>query len=124
MLLRLFLALTGLGWLLYGLYCFARPSSLSLIAGVSGSAPSGVTELRAMYGGLQAAVGLFVFSSCWKPNLQRSALHTLIVLYLGLGFSRLAAALLHGDISAYTLAVIPIELVSATLAILLLRTRD
>ena len=47
---RIFLALSALVWLLYGLYCLLVPGSLAEAAGVAATTPTGTTELRAMYG--------------------------------------------------------------------------
>ena len=56
---RIFLLLSALLWLPYGIYCWLHPSYLAEAAGV---VFQGSTELRAMYGGLQAALG-FEFTS-------------------------------------------------------------
>ena len=59
---RIFLLLSALLWLPYGIYCWLHPSALAEAAGVAFQSPTGSTELRAMYGGLQAALG-FEFTS-------------------------------------------------------------
>jgi hypothetical protein len=54
---RIFLGLSALIWLPYGLLCFFQPAGLAESAGVTFTNATGATELRAMYGGLQAAIG-------------------------------------------------------------------
>jgi hypothetical protein len=69
---RIFLVVSGLIWVPYGLYCFFQPGSLAEAAGVAFMSPTGETELRAMYGGLQAAVGTVAFAGALRPDLARS----------------------------------------------------
>ena len=62
---RIFLALSALIWLPYGVFCLIQPQFLAGAAGVAFTSPTGSTEIRAMYGGLSAytAAGLgFEFS--------------------------------------------------------------
>ena len=54
---RIFLLVSTLVWLPYGIYCFFAPGFLAGAAGVAALSPTGRTELRAMYGGLQAGIG-------------------------------------------------------------------
>ena len=58
MITREFLASSALVWLPYGLYCFAHPEALRAMAGIVIESPTASTELRAMYGGLQAGLGV------------------------------------------------------------------
>ena len=60
---RAFLIFSVLLWLPYGLYLMFQPGYLSEIAGLQGATPTGITELRAMYGGLQAALGAFAVAA-------------------------------------------------------------
>lgn len=117
----IFLILEGLGWLLYGLYCFADPSALSASAGVTYVSPTGSTELRAMYGGLQAAVGLLALGGVLRTDLRRSALLTIAFLTGGLFTARFLGLLIDGGVSGYTLAGLLFESASAALAVWLLR---
>jgi len=118
---RIFLAFETLVWLPYGIYCFLVPAYLAEAAGVAFQSPTGSTELRAMYGGLQAALGVLTLSGAWRASLTRPALLTLAFLSSGLGSTRLLGALLDGGWSAYTGAGLVFEFLSATLAIRFLR---
>ena len=53
-----FLILTTVVWVPYGLMCFLDPAALAESTGVVASTPTASTEIRAMYGGLQIAIGL------------------------------------------------------------------
>jgi hypothetical protein len=117
---RIFLALSALVWLPYGLWCFAAPGFLAGAAGVSFLTPTGSTELRAMYGGLQAALGALALLGALRAPLRRPALIALGFLASGLGLARLLGALLDGDVSAYTAMGLGFEWTTAALAMILL----
>jgi hypothetical protein len=99
---RIFLALSTLLWLPYGLWCFFAPGFLAGSAGVSFLSPTGSTELRAMYGGLQAAIGALALAGTLRAPLRRPALLALGFLASGLGLARLGGVALDGGFSSYT----------------------
>lgn len=99
---RLFLGFFAFSFLAYGLYCFVQPGALAEIAGVVSTSPTGNTELRAMYGGLQVAAGALALAALWRADLVHPALVTFLFLGLGLFTGRLLGALLDGGWSAYT----------------------
>ncbi len=113
---RVFLALSALVWLPYGIYCFFAPHSLADAAGVVYSSPTGSTELRAMYGGLQAGIGLLAGLGVFRASLRRPALVALAFLTGGLVTTRLLGAALDGGVSSYTATAIVFELTSVVLA--------
>jgi hypothetical protein len=117
---RVFLGLSALLWLPYGVFCFVEPSALAGSAWVAANAPTGVVELRAMYGGLQIALGALAGMAVWRPALVRPALIALAFLCSGLFSARLLGAGLSRDLSSYTAMALGFELVSAALALWLL----
>ena len=120
---RIFLGLSALLWLPYGIACFLFPDLLASegSAGLVASNATASTEIRAMYGGLQAAIGVFVGLAALRPRLVQPALLMTGFLTTGLFVSRFAGALVDGGFSAYTLMGLGFELVSAGLAWWLLR---
>lgn len=120
---RIFLALSALLWLPYGLYCFFQPGSLGDAAGVAFTSPTGATELRAMYGGLQAAIGTLCLLGVVSPAWRTHALVALGFLTAGLGLARLFGVAAGGGMSAYTVAALVFEFASAGLALALARKR-
>jgi len=118
---RIFLGLCALLWLPYGLYCFFAPASLAEAAGVVGSTPTGATELRAMYGGLQSALGLLLGCAVLRASWVRPALLAVAFLTGGLGIARLSGLILDGGFSSYTGMGLAFEFTSALVAIALLR---
>lgn len=117
---RLFLAASALVWLPYGLLCFFAPGTLSEIAGVASTTPTGTIELRAMYGGLQVALGVLAGAAVLQPSLRRPALLALAFLCGGLCTARLIGALLGSELSSYTAFGLLFELLSSTFATRLL----
>jgi Domain of unknown function (DUF4345) len=120
---RVFLAFEALLWLPYGIYCFVVPSYLGAIGGVAFVSPTGSTELRAMYGGLQIGLGALSLAGALRESLTRAALLTLAFLASGLGSTRLLGVLLDGGLSGYTGAGLFFELLTAALAIRFLRSQ-
>jgi Domain of unknown function (DUF4345) len=106
---RIFLALCAVLWLPYGLMCLVNPGSLAEAAGVVATSATGTVELRAMYGGLQAAVGALALAGALRPDLAPHALLALGSLSAGLGITRLASAVLAGSFESYTLGALTLE---------------
>ena len=117
---RWFLAANVLIWFPYGLWCFFDPGTLAGSAGVEATTPTGVTELRAMYGGLQMSIGLLAAAGFARVSARRPALLALAFLAGGLAVSRLIGAILDDSFSAYTTGAVIFELVAALIAIRLL----
>jgi Domain of unknown function (DUF4345) len=113
---RVFLALSALLWLSYGIYCFFVPGSLAEAAGIGFATPTGSTELRAMYGGLQAGLGLLAGLAVARRSLVRPALVALAFLAGGLATARLLGVVLDGGLSSYTQMGLAFELVTVAVA--------
>lgn len=97
------------------------PSTLAAFAGLVPATITGEVELRAMYGGLQSAVGVIAVIGALRPALESGALLTLTCLYVGLCSTRIGSAVMLGDSSAYTIGAASFESLSAVICILLLR---
>lgn len=117
---RVFLGLNALLWLPYGLYCLLDPGFLAEAAGVAASSTTGTIELRAMYGGLQAAVGALAALAVLRASWVRPALAMLAFLCAGLFLGRALGAGLGGELSLYTTLALGFELLCALLAAALL----
>lgn len=118
-----FLGFSVLVWLPYGLFLVAQPGFLDGAAGVAASTPTGTTELRAMYGGLQAALGCLALAGLLRADLRRTALTALAFLTAGLGATRALGVAVDGGFSGYTAAALVFEWGSAAAALLLLAAR-
>lgn len=118
---RVFLVVSALIWLPYGIYCFLAPGSLAAAAGVTATSATGTTELRAMYGGLQAALGLLAGLAVFRASLVRPALLALAFLTGGLATARLLGVALDGGLSSYTAMGLGFELATVAIASALVR---
>jgi len=114
--LRVFLAFSAVVWLPYGVFCFFHPAFLAEAAGVTATTTTAIIELRAMYGGLEFAIGFLAALAVFREPLRRPALVTLAFLCSGLALSRLLGAIIHAEVSAYTGSAIAFELASAGFA--------
>ncbi len=118
---RIFLGLSVLLWVPYGIYCFVQPGALAEAAGVVSTSATGSTELRAMYGGLQVAIGALALAGFLRENLTASALLAIAFLCGGLFSARLLGLVFDGGFSAYTGMGLAFEAVSLSFALLLFR---
>jgi len=118
---RVFLGFSALLWLPYGVLCLAMPSFLEGAAGVAATTTTGTVELRAMYGGLQIAIGVLCGLGYASSTWRRNALMTLGMLTAGLGLARLAGVVAAGELSSYTAAGLAFEFASAFFAFTLAR---
>lgn len=106
---RLFLLANVAVWLPYGLYLVLHPEFLRGAAGVAAESPTGTTELRAMYGGLQAAIGLLALRGLVQPQTERLAITAITGLAAGLFSARLVGVVLDGGLSTYTVSGLVFE---------------
>jgi hypothetical protein len=118
---RIFLGASALVWLPYGVFCFLVPDFLGDTIGLAAGAPTARTELRAMYGGLQAGLGSLALGGALRAELRRPALLALAFLCAGLALARGGGALVDGGVTGYTAVGLLFEIASALLAGLLLR---
>jgi hypothetical protein len=114
---RIFLLLSAIVWLPYGVFCFLQPGYLEGAAGISAAAATGTIELRAMYGGLQAAIGALALLGARRPAFARAGLVTLAFLCAGLGGARLLATVAAAEASGYTAVALGFEWMSAGVAV-------
>ncbi len=108
-----FLLLEALVWLPYGFYLLFVPGALGGIAAITASTQTGTTELRAMYGGLQIALGTLCAMALGLATLRHTALTTLLFLTSGLALARLYGVSTDGELSAYTVFALVFEILTA-----------
>jgi hypothetical protein len=118
---QIYLMISVLIWLPYGLYCLFVPEYLDAAAGVIGATPTGTTEIRAMYGGLQASIGVMCAAALARTEMARSAMLAIVFLTSGLFLARVVGFLLDGSASDYTNGVLVFESSYALITIYLLR---
>ena len=123
MLSKIFLGGMGLVFAGYGLVCLFVPATLADLTGMGLASEVAEVEVRAMYGGLQFAVGALALAAALRPELERTALITFCFLFAGLAGGRLFGIVLASDAGSYNLAACAFELASLALSFVLLRRR-
>jgi hypothetical protein len=121
---RLLLGISVVVWFGYGAFCFLQPGFLGEVAGVTATSATGTVELRAMYGGLQMAIGVLAALGLMRAPLERPVLLVLGVLCAGLGSARTVAAMSLGDASGYNGGAAAFELATAALVAWLLTRKS
>jgi len=106
---QIFLGLSAVVWLPYALLCLLNPDFLAGAAGVSTTSPTGLSEIRAMYGGLQAGIGILALLGAARPGFTRPALLMLLCLATGLGLARVAGVIVDSSLSGYTVGALIFE---------------
>ncbi len=106
---KIFLLFCALVWTPYGIFCFFQPSFLEQAAGVAASSSTAVTEIRAMYGGLEAGIGALCILAFLRPALTHPTLIALCFLCGGLALARALGLLIDASASAYTLSALGLE---------------
>ncbi len=120
---RVFLFFLALVWTPYGFYCLFNPEALAEFAGLQAGSLTAQTEVRAMYGGLQIAIGLSALLGFFRVVYVDKVLFTQLVIVSGLATSRLAAAALAGDWSGYTIGALIFEWTTLVFCVLCIRAQ-
>ncbi|MGI9292458.1 MAG: DUF4345 family protein [Pseudomonadales bacterium] len=112
---RLILAISGLAFGAYGVYCTANPHFAAKQIGYAMSNSSEVVEVMAMYGGLQLALGLIFLFCAVKQQWIIPGLACVAICTLCLASTRGIGISLHGA-DNYNLGALAYEASSAVLA--------
>ena len=112
---RIVLTFTGLVFFVHGLVCFIHPATIGLESGLAMPTPSSVFEVRAEYGGLPIALGLFFLAAAFQKIEVRTGLIVMLTVVTGYAASRIAAVLMTGHFDQYNLAAITYEATTALL---------
>ena len=114
---RILLTVTGLFFFVHGLVCFIHPATIGIESGLAMPTPSSVIEVRAEYGGLPMALGLFFFAAAFREIEVRTGLLVMLTALTGYATARIAAVVISGTIDPYNTAAIAYELTTALLAL-------
>ena len=99
---QVFLAFNSLFWLPWGFINLVWPKSWAgdVIPGMNVYDLSNAvarTEVRAMYGGLQMAIGLFALLGVLRPKYRDAALTFFVIALTGLSLCRLGGMIAEGE---------------------------
>lgn len=121
MLAKVFLIVQGVGFMLFGLYCFFNPQAMIDLLGAPSMSAEGVYEMRGIYGGVSFGIGALVLFGALKANMRRTALFALLAYTGGYGLARVLALPLDGMPSGTLLAAAIFEITTAVICVFLLR---
>lgn len=116
-----YLIFTVLVWLPWGVLCIFNTGMITDVIGVSGLSPSGNTDMRAMYGGFQTAVGLMALLALYDQRYVHQLLVTLVFMGSCLALSRSYGLYVDGSFSVYTIGVLSYESFAAISSMVLLK---
>ena len=109
---------TGLLFFLYGVaFLFAPAEMAVLVTGDSPHTSSGVTDLRATYGGMSVAVGIVLFILASSSDYLRFALLSIAIIMLAMAAGRSLGMVLDGSPNVTMYAYLAAEIVVAGLAL-------
>jgi hypothetical protein len=111
----------GLGFLGFGLWFVIDPIAPMQAMGITVSGVVAPTEIRAFYGGLEIALGLFLLIGSFKRDWRRPALWLVLFSNAGIGLTRLLALLMGGEWHSFFTYALIWELGFALLAIIALK---
>ena len=117
---KIFLGLNALLFIGYGLLCLVWPSVVADQTGMALTTGVASAEVRAMYGGLQTAIGLLALLALLRPGTQAAVLLSLGFLFVGLASGRAIGILAVPDAGAYNTAAAVFEALFGILAFVLL----
>jgi hypothetical protein len=114
---RILLTVTGLVFFVHGLVCFIHPATIGIESGLAMPTPSSVIEVRAEYGGLPIALGLFFLAAALKKIEVRTGLIVMLTATAGYATSRILAVAIMGQLDQYNAAAILYEVTTALLSL-------
>jgi uncharacterized membrane protein len=120
---RIALITAAAGFAGFGVACLARPKNMLDRVDVRARSPRGMTELRAMYGGLELGLGAFFAAAAARDEWTRPALLAQILGLGALAGSRLAGILRDHPRGNAMKALFVAETSAATLGAIALATR-
>ena len=83
------LVLAGLGFAGFGAWLVFDPGGLARVD-IAASAPQGLVELRAFYGGMELGLGLFLLACAAKPEWREAGLWLVLLANGATGLARVA----------------------------------
>lgn len=118
---RWFLLLTGIVFAAIGIYALIDPAQTLALVGLQVIEVSSRNEMRAMYGGLNLAIGLYLCAAFRNAGLRSAALTFVALITGGLVFGRVVSLVVDGLPGTTIWLFLAIEVTSCVLALLLRR---
>lgn len=107
---KIFLMVIAVILAFFGLLYLFSPQTLAGVAGLEANA-SGLTDIRATYGGFQIGFALFLFWSCCNDNRLANALAATGLIFASVGLGRLYGLTVDGEVATFNLIGLTFEIV-------------
>ena len=108
-LIKPYLIIMVLVWLPWGLTCIFNPGRITEVIGVTGINPTGITDMRVMYGGVQTAVGLMAAFALFNKTYLQHSLFALAFLGSSMALSRGYGMIIDDSATFYNWGVLCFE---------------
>ena len=112
----LFLRIVAVILALFGVIYLVSPVTLATQAGISAN-KSGLTDIRATYGGFQIGFALFLFWSSMSPARYTSALAATALIFFSVGAARFFGVVVDGELSGFNLIGLSFEIVLTSICV-------
>jgi len=116
-----YLIFNAMVWLPWGLICIFDLARIHDVIGVTSINPSGSTDIRVMYGGVQLAVGLMAALALYDGRYFKSFVHALAFMGCTMALSRTYGLVVDHSSTFYTWGVLLYEASAGVSAILWLK---
>ena len=107
----------ALVWLPWGLICIFSLDAINAVIGVSSQTAHGSTDIRAMYGGFQTAVGIMALLALYNNRFFPNFVFSLAFLCSCLALSRTYGLIVDQSGGIYTYGVVAFEYFSGITSI-------
>ena len=118
---RIILGLYALLFIAFGLWSLLDPVGMTRQLGVDIGGPSGVFEMRGIFGGVNLGFAGLMAAGAIKPDFVRPALWAMTAYFGGYMIGRVTSAIVGDAAEASNWGFAGFELVSLILAVILLR---
>lgn len=118
---RIFLLLQALSFGGFGLSIFFQPHILIEMLGAPSMSSDGIYEIRGVYGGVSIGAAFLYLAGFLKTHMERPALYFVLAYTGGYALARIAALPLDGIPGPKLIFFAGFEIISAFIAIYLLR---
>ena len=119
---KILVILTAAIFFVYGLIFVLFPiGMLQIIVQVSLNTSSGITDIRATYGGMSIAIGVILYLLATNESTLRVGLISVSILMLSMAFGRVIGMVLDGSPNLFMYIYLALELMASSFAIFLLK---
>lgn len=118
---KLFVIFTALVFFIYGLFfVFSPVDMLQTVVNGTMTSQSGVTDIRATYGGMSVAVGIILFILSNKPKTLQLALTATLILTVCMAVARLIGIFADGETNNFMFNYLWLEISVAVITAILI----